>query len=220
MFWCIFYLIVTCVSGLRSDGCQVFELSIFYLAIVFLVLSCQYICSWSSVRNILLPINIAFSHVAFFLLTSSWCYLQVSMCHASCIIFVWSFVQEMYDYTHIPGQAVLHRGRHRHGARAISSGLRINLLLWCRRYTGISPYICVCVHIYTHTHTHVLLLNKFSVTTTVRDYWTPFYWTWFSNFWSVRSVIWLLGVEWTLHLGCRIVITAARLMNSILLNII
>jgi len=38
----------------------------------------------------------------------------------------------MYDYTHIPGQAVLHRGRHRHGARAISSGLRINLLLWCR----------------------------------------------------------------------------------------
>ncbi|KAG2589009.1 hypothetical protein PVAP13_5NG352100 [Panicum virgatum] len=28
--------------------------------------------------------------------------------------------------------AVLHRGRHRHGARAISSGLRINLLLWCR----------------------------------------------------------------------------------------
>ena len=112
--------------------------SIFYPAIVFWVLSCQYICSWSSVRNILLPINIAFSHVAFFLLTSSWCYLQVSMCHASCIIFVWSFVQEMYDYTHIPGQAVLHRGRHRHGARAISSGLRINLLLWCRRYTGIS----------------------------------------------------------------------------------
>ncbi|KAG2589013.1 hypothetical protein PVAP13_5NG352100 [Panicum virgatum] len=40
--------------------------------------------------------------------------------------------EEMYDYTHIPGQAVLHRGRHRHGARAISSGLRINLLLWCR----------------------------------------------------------------------------------------
>ncbi|XP_025815779.1 uncharacterized PKHD-type hydroxylase At1g22950 isoform X1 [Panicum hallii] len=40
--------------------------------------------------------------------------------------------EEMYDYTHIPGQAVLHHGRHRHGARAISSGLRINLLLWCR----------------------------------------------------------------------------------------
>lgn len=44
----------------------------------------------------------------------------------------------MYDYTHIPGRAVLHRGRHRHGARATSSGLRINLLLWCRRYTGLS----------------------------------------------------------------------------------
>ncbi|CAO2203585.1 unnamed protein product [Urochloa humidicola] len=40
--------------------------------------------------------------------------------------------EEMYDYTHIPGQAVLHRGRHRHGARATSTGLRINLLLWCR----------------------------------------------------------------------------------------
>ncbi|KAL8463427.1 hypothetical protein ACS0TY_034180 [Phlomoides rotata] len=42
---------------------------------------------------------------------------------------------EIYDYTHVPGQAVLHRGRHRHGARATTSGSRINLLLWCRRYS-------------------------------------------------------------------------------------
>ncbi|KAF0921042.1 hypothetical protein E2562_038242 [Oryza meyeriana var. granulata] len=40
--------------------------------------------------------------------------------------------EEMYDYSHVPGRAVLHRGRHRHGARPTSSGLRINLLLWCR----------------------------------------------------------------------------------------
>uniref|UniRef100_A0A0D9V1C0 Fe2OG dioxygenase domain-containing protein n=1 Tax=Leersia perrieri TaxID=77586 RepID=A0A0D9V1C0_9ORYZ len=40
--------------------------------------------------------------------------------------------EEMYDYIHVPGRAVLHRGRHRHGARPTSSGLRINLLLWCR----------------------------------------------------------------------------------------
>ncbi|KAK4567626.1 hypothetical protein RGQ29_003403 [Quercus rubra] len=40
--------------------------------------------------------------------------------------------QEIFDYSHVPGRAVLHRGRHRHGARATTSGHRINLLLWCR----------------------------------------------------------------------------------------
>ncbi|XP_068643112.1 2-oxoglutarate and iron-dependent oxygenase domain-containing protein CP2-like isoform X1 [Aristolochia californica] len=40
--------------------------------------------------------------------------------------------EEMLDYSHVPGQAVLHRGRHRHGARPTTSGHRINLLLWCR----------------------------------------------------------------------------------------
>ncbi|KAH7549368.1 hypothetical protein JRO89_XS13G0020800 [Xanthoceras sorbifolium] len=39
---------------------------------------------------------------------------------------------EIFDYSHVPGRAVLHRGRHRHGARATTSGHRINLLLWCR----------------------------------------------------------------------------------------
>ncbi|KAI5562202.1 hypothetical protein BDE02_15G038300 [Populus trichocarpa] len=42
--------------------------------------------------------------------------------------------EEIFDYSHIPGRAVLHLGRHRHGARATTSGHRINLLLWCRRY--------------------------------------------------------------------------------------
>ncbi|CAL0322251.1 unnamed protein product [Lupinus luteus] len=40
--------------------------------------------------------------------------------------------EEIFDYSHAPGQAVLHRGRHRHGARATTSGHRVNLLLWCR----------------------------------------------------------------------------------------
>ncbi|XP_028805461.1 uncharacterized PKHD-type hydroxylase At1g22950 isoform X1 [Neltuma alba] len=43
-----------------------------------------------------------------------------------------SFKQEIFDYSHVPGRAVLHRGRNRHGARATTSGHRINLLLWCR----------------------------------------------------------------------------------------
>jgi hypothetical protein len=42
--------------------------------------------------------------------------------------------QEIFDYSHVPGGAVLHLGRHRHGVRATTSGHRINLLLWCRRY--------------------------------------------------------------------------------------
>ncbi|XP_042413282.1 2-oxoglutarate and iron-dependent oxygenase domain-containing protein CP2-like [Zingiber officinale] len=40
--------------------------------------------------------------------------------------------EEFFDYSHVPGQAVLHRGRHRHGARPTNSGHRINMLLWCR----------------------------------------------------------------------------------------
>lgn len=40
--------------------------------------------------------------------------------------------EEILDYSHVPGHAVLHRGRHRHGARATTAGHRINLLLWCR----------------------------------------------------------------------------------------
>ncbi|ESQ48089.1 hypothetical protein EUTSA_v10020957mg [Eutrema salsugineum] len=39
---------------------------------------------------------------------------------------------EIFDYCHVPGQAVLHRGRHRHGARATTAGHRVNMLLWCR----------------------------------------------------------------------------------------
>lgn len=40
--------------------------------------------------------------------------------------------EEIFDYSHVPGHAIIHRGRHRHGARATTAGQRINLLLWCR----------------------------------------------------------------------------------------
>ncbi|KAM7279418.1 hypothetical protein ACFE04_006552 [Oxalis oulophora] len=40
--------------------------------------------------------------------------------------------EEIFDYAHVPGQAVLHRGRLRHGVRATTSGRRINLLVWCK----------------------------------------------------------------------------------------
>ncbi|GAB2297000.1 2-oxoglutarate and iron-dependent oxygenase domain-containing protein cp2 [Dionaea muscipula] len=40
--------------------------------------------------------------------------------------------EEILDYCHVRGRAVLHRGRHRHGARATTDGNRINLILWCR----------------------------------------------------------------------------------------
>ncbi|XP_057841343.2 2-oxoglutarate and iron-dependent oxygenase domain-containing protein CP2 isoform X2 [Cryptomeria japonica] len=43
-----------------------------------------------------------------------------------------NFQEENVNYSHVPGQAVLHAGRHRHGALAIDSGYRINLILWCR----------------------------------------------------------------------------------------
>jgi len=39
---------------------------------------------------------------------------------------------EEFEWQHRPGTAVLHRGRHRHGANAITSGARYNLILWCK----------------------------------------------------------------------------------------
>ncbi|KAG7532887.1 Prolyl 4-hydroxylase alpha subunit [Arabidopsis thaliana x Arabidopsis arenosa] len=41
--------------------------------------------------------------------------------------------EERFDYCHILGQAILHRGCHVHGARAATtSGRRANMILWCR----------------------------------------------------------------------------------------
>ncbi|QCE08568.1 hypothetical protein DEO72_LG9g3597 [Vigna unguiculata] len=39
---------------------------------------------------------------------------------------------EIFDYTHVPGHAILHPGRQRHGARPTTSGNRMNLIIWCR----------------------------------------------------------------------------------------
>ncbi|EOA37893.1 hypothetical protein CARUB_v10009361mg [Capsella rubella] len=40
--------------------------------------------------------------------------------------------EETFDYSQIPGQAILYRGCHRNGARATTSGYRANMILWCR----------------------------------------------------------------------------------------
>ncbi|XP_065881519.1 2-oxoglutarate and iron-dependent oxygenase domain-containing protein CP2-like [Euphorbia lathyris] len=40
--------------------------------------------------------------------------------------------EEILDYSHVQGHAILHHGRHRHGARATISGHRVNLIMWCR----------------------------------------------------------------------------------------
>ncbi|KAK1388381.1 putative PKHD-type hydroxylase [Heracleum sosnowskyi] len=40
--------------------------------------------------------------------------------------------EETFDYSQVPGRAVMHRGRHRHGALSTTSGHRVNMLLWCK----------------------------------------------------------------------------------------
>lgn len=116
------------------------------------ILSFEWSIYFFSIRNIFVSMNIASSHVTSFLFTSSYIIFK---CHVSYILICLIFVQEMYDYTHIPGQAVLHRGRHRHGARATSSGLRINLLLWCRRYTGLFLLFHFCMGSWAHWNQYV-----------------------------------------------------------------
>ncbi len=36
------------------------------------------------------------------------------------------------DIAHVPGRAILHAGKHRHGARIVRRGRRRNLIVWCR----------------------------------------------------------------------------------------
>lgn len=114
--------------------------TVFYPCIAFWVMSGAHICSRSSIPETFLSLLIKLLVMLF----PCWQAVHVIKCYPSYILSVLSFVQEMYDYTHIPGQAVLHHGRHRHGARATSSGLRINLLLWCRRYTRLSLFHFYC----------------------------------------------------------------------------
>ncbi len=39
--------------------------------------------------------------------------------------------EEEISVPHFPGQALLHRGKHRHAAQQIEKGRRMNLILWC-----------------------------------------------------------------------------------------
>ncbi|MCO5597706.1 hypothetical protein L7F22_051787 [Adiantum nelumboides] len=53
---------------------------------------------------------------------------------------------EVAEYTHVPGRALLHLGKHRHGARPVLKGKRTNLVLWCRssKFRESTPGIFVC----------------------------------------------------------------------------
>jgi len=39
---------------------------------------------------------------------------------------------ENFEYVHTPGKAILHVGKHIHGAYKLTTGERINLIVWCR----------------------------------------------------------------------------------------
>jgi hypothetical protein len=39
---------------------------------------------------------------------------------------------DTFLYQHAPGRALLHAGKHRHGAHPIRRGRRVNLIVWCR----------------------------------------------------------------------------------------
>ena len=43
---------------------------------------------------------------------------------------------ENFELEHVPGTAVLHAGRHRHGVNPIRRGSRRNLILWCQSAEG------------------------------------------------------------------------------------
>ena len=40
--------------------------------------------------------------------------------------------QHSGEFAHRPGIAILHAGRHRHGANDLTAGERLNLIMWCR----------------------------------------------------------------------------------------
>ena len=49
---------------------------------------------------------------------------------------------DRFVWEHAPGTALLHAGKHRHGALRIASGERINLILWCRDSQAVPPEDC------------------------------------------------------------------------------
>jgi hypothetical protein len=53
---------------------------------------------------------------------------------------------ENFEFHHIPGKAILHVGKHRHGANAIVAGERYNLIVWFRSSTlqAAHRHVCHC----------------------------------------------------------------------------
>ena len=49
---------------------------------------------------------------------------------------------ETFFYGHLPGTAIIHAGKHRHGAVAIEHGIRRNVILWCSSTTTLSNEEC------------------------------------------------------------------------------
>ena len=54
---------------------------------------------------------------------------------------------EDLNYAHVVGRAVMHIGKHRHGARALTSGRRANLIVWMR-----SSELAAAHHAHSHEH--------------------------------------------------------------------
>jgi len=68
---------------------------------------------------------------------------------------------ERFTFAHQPGRAILHLGKHRHGASAITEGERFNLILWLRSAefrAANSVGGCSCGHSHDthdeHEHEH------------------------------------------------------------------
>ena len=51
--------------------------------------------------------------------------------------------EERFVYAHVPKYAILHAGKHRHGALSIERGTRRNLILWCHSQTLIDDSNCL-----------------------------------------------------------------------------
>ena len=53
---------------------------------------------------------------------------------------------EDFEYAHVPGVAILHAGKHRHGVHPLRRGRRRNLILWCRStsYRAALPRAAHC----------------------------------------------------------------------------
>eukprot|EP01118_Nematostelium_gracile_P017231 TRINITY_DN72_c0_g1_i1.p1 TRINITY_DN72_c0_g1~~TRINITY_DN72_c0_g1_i1.p1 ORF type:complete len:348 (-),score=86.27 TRINITY_DN72_c0_g1_i1:47-1069(-) len=61
--------------------------------------------------------------------------------------------KEDFEFTHQPGIGLIHIGKHRHGANAIKSGERYNLIVWYRS-SAQRMLQCQCGSSHDHHHDH------------------------------------------------------------------